>query len=189
MPNNKMHYIITSITLGAIAAASGLAIGLTNLLTREQININEKNKIKAGITAIFGENAEILKEEEIKGWTYTNYVYEVNQKDGEFNTKGYAFRTSGKNAYGKITLLVGFLDGVIPGSNQHALRFTSIYLVTNEQSYASTLEENYVDLVNKQEIDYEVDVNCGATYGAKLVRDMIDEAKMAVKAFYTWEIK
>ena len=56
MPSKK-HYIITAITLSAIAAASGLLIGAANLITRDQIKKNEVKKFNAGIAAIFGEGA------------------------------------------------------------------------------------------------------------------------------------
>ena len=57
MPSKK-HFIITSLTLGAIAAASGLLIGAANLITRDQIKKNEAKKFDSGITAIFGENTK-----------------------------------------------------------------------------------------------------------------------------------
>ena len=51
---SKKHYILTAVTLGAIAAASAALIGLTNLLTKKQIQKNELNSFNAGITALFG---------------------------------------------------------------------------------------------------------------------------------------
>ena len=48
MPDKK-QYIITSLTLGAIAAVSAAIIGLSNLITRDQIKRNEINKINSGI--------------------------------------------------------------------------------------------------------------------------------------------
>ena len=86
------------------------------------------------------------------------------------NNTGYAFRTTGSNMYGKISLLLGF-EGTSYG-------FIGLYVIVNEQTYASTLEEKYLEPVNAGgDIDK---VSCGATYGAKLVRDMINEAKEAI---------
>lgn len=184
MPSNKMHYIITSITLGAIAASSALLISLTNLATRKQIDINEKNKINAGINEIFGENTEISKEYAIKDFKYTNYVYEV-KREGE-SSEMFAFRTSGSNSYGKISLLVGFNYYQIPGGEEFEYVFSSISVIVNEQTYASTLVENYIDPVNDNKRNYE-DVSCGATYGAKLIRDMINEAKEVTKTDFRKE--
>ena len=177
MPNNKMHYIMTSITLGIIAASSGLLIGLTNLATAKQIDINKEKKINAGITAIFGENAEISTRSELKNNKYTNYVYKV-KIEGESINK-IALRTSGSNSYGKITLLIGLAEYTLPDTDITEFVFQSTYVIEDEQTYASTLEDKYIDLINSKDTngrDYK-DVSCGATYGAKLVRDMIDEAK------------
>ena len=74
--------------------------------------------------------------------------------------------------YGKISLIIGF------EAKNHT--FIGLYTVVNEQTYASTLEDNYLIPVNNDEREYS-DVSCGATYGAKLVRDMVDEASSAVK--------
>lgn len=172
MPSKK-HYIITSITLGAIAMASAVLIGVTNLATRNQIKKNEQNKINAGISEIFGKSATISKEFAIKEYKYSNYVYQVKQEEKDNN---YALRTTGSNMYGKVSLIVGFKY------QETEYVFSGLYVVSNEQTYASTLVENYIDPLNKNPKDPERldDVSCGATYGAKLVRDMVNEAKEAV---------
>lgn len=169
MPSKK-HYIITSITLGAIAMASAVLIGVTNLATRNQIKKNEQNKINAGISEIFGKSATISKEFAIKKYKYSNYVYQVKQEENDNN---YALRTTGSNMYGKVSLIVGFKY------QEAEYVFSGLYVVSNEQTYASTLVENYIDPLNKNTRDLD-DVSCGATYGAKLVRDMVNEAKEAV---------
>lgn len=164
---NSKKYIITSLTLGAIAAVSAGLIGLTNLLTNKQIIKNEENKIKAGIAEIFGKNAEVLRQFDINGYKYTNYAYEVT--NDEINTCTYALRTTGSNMYGKISLIVGLKDA------GEGFYFQGLYLITNEQTYASTLVDNYIDPLNDGDRELD-DVSCGATYGAKLVRDMVNEA-------------
>ncbi|MBR0294323.1 MAG: hypothetical protein IJQ67_00195 [Bacilli bacterium] len=165
----KKHYVIVSITLGAIAAISAVLIGVTNLVTKDRIIQNEKNRIAAGIKEIFGNNSLISDEEDLKdnGYAYVNYSYTVKANDEFF---GYALRTTGSNMYGKISLLVGF--GM-------TYSFSGIYVIINEQTYASTLEDNYLIPLNEgsKELD---DVECGATYGAKLVRDMINEASEVI---------
>ena len=169
--SNKKHYVITSITLGAIAAASALLIGGTNLLTRGQIAKNEKNKISSGISEIFGKSASVSSEFEVKDQKYTNYAYEISVGDNP--SKAYAFRTTGSNMYGKISLLIGFYEGSDP-------TFVGLSIITNEQTYATTLVENYIDPLNDGSRDLD-DVSCGATYGAKLVRDMVNDAKEVAK--------
>ena len=167
---SKKHYIITSVTLGLIGAASAALIAVTNVVTRDKIAQNEKNKINAGIVEIFGKSATISEENEISDtYKYIERYYEiVDENDAKM---GYAFRTTGSNMYGKISLIAGF--------SYDAHEFVGIYIVVNEQTYASTLVDNYISPLNtgKKEVD---DVTCGATYGAKLVRDMIQEASEAV---------
>ena len=173
MPNVK-HYVLTSITLGAIALVSAAAIGLTNMFTNKQIAQNEENKTNLAISDIFGEGASIAKESSLadfeieNNYSYVGTVYTVNL--GE-DLLGYGFRTSGSNAYGKIVLIVGFT--VATNS------FKGLYAVVNEQSYASTLVDNYITPLNAGDRNVD-DVSCGATYGAKLVRDMVSEAQDAV---------
>ena len=159
----KKHYVITSITLGLIAAASGALIGLTNLITKDKIAQNEKDKVNAGICEIFGSSAVISSENEVSGYKYTDYLYHVDESS-------LAFRTVGSNSYGKVSLLVGF------NYVEDEYKFAGLYVVVNEQTYASTLVANYLDPVNEGSRDLD-DVSCGATYGAKLVRDMVNEAK------------
>ena len=170
MPNTK-HYIITAVTLGLIGAASAAAIGATNAITRNKIAENEKNKIQSGIAEIFGANSSILEEKELEGEKYTNIVYTVKM-EGVENVQ-YAFRTDGSNMYGKISLLVGFND-----LNQ----FKGMSIIVNEQTYASTLVENYVNPVKTADNkDTAIDaVKCGATYGATLIREMVNDAKSVV---------
>lgn len=164
---SKKHYILTSITLGLIAAASALLIGGSNLLTKARIKQNEQDSIYKGIAYIFSDSAEISFDSEIKNddYKYVEHVYEI--KVNEIDS-GYAFKTTGSNMYGKISLIVGLnLEG----------DFLKMKVITDEQTYASTLEKKYIDPLNNH--DSDVDVSCGATYGAKLVRDMINEAKQA----------
>lgn len=170
MPNAK-KYILTGVILGSIAAVSAGLIAATNLISKDKIRQNEINKINAGISEIFGENSKIKSEKDIKDYKYTVHYYEVVSNKDKF--LGYAFKSEGSNMYGKISLLSGF-DSV-------SHNFMSLSLIVNEQTYASTLVENYIVPLNAGDRKVD-DVSCGATYGAKLVRDMVNEAsKVAEK--------
>lgn len=164
---SKKHYIVTSITLGAIAAVAAGIIGLANLITKDQIAKNEQAKIKAGISEIYGENAEIVSEFAVKDSKYQYTVYGYKIKNDESELDKYAFRTTGSNMYGKVSLLIGVIEKV------DIFDFKCLTIIVNEQTYASTLEDEYIDVINAG--GDRDDVNCGATYGAKLVRDMINE--------------
>ena len=166
MASNMKKYILTALTLGIIAAGSAALIGGVNLLTRNRITQNELNNFNKGIVAIFGDQASVNMQ--YKNGGNGNYVQEwywVHFEDQ--SPSAYVFKTSGSNSYGKVTLLVGFTSSKF---------FTGTYVITNEQTYASTLVDNYLVPVNEGNRDIE-DVSCGATYGAKLVRDMINEAQ------------
>ena len=169
---DKKHYIITSITLGLIGASSALLIGLTNMLTKEPIAANEKNKINAGIYEIFGKSSLVCEEFDYEAdeHKYVKTCYVINNEHDE--KQGLAFRTTGSNLYGKITLIIGF--------DEASHGYKGSYVVVDEQTYASTLEENYIDPLNSGDAVID-DVSCGATYGAKLMRDMVNEAQEAVK--------
>ena len=160
---SKKHYIIVSITLGAIAAASAALIGVTNLVTRNKIAENERKAIAKGLNYIFDGDVEIKEENDLTEYKYVTHYYALGDNKC-------AFRTDGSNMYGKVSLIIGF----------NAEEFVKLYVIKNEQTYASTLVDNYINPLNNDERDYD-DVKCGATYGASLVRDMIDDATKAVK--------
>lgn len=164
---DKKHYIIVSVTLGVIAASAAALIGLTNLITKNRIEENKKIKINNGIAEIFGKEALIQNEYSFENneYQYVNYVYEIQKE----NTIGYAFKTEGSNMYGKISLIVGF---------DNANSFVSLSIVEDEQTYATALEDDYVAPLISGSRDLD-DVSCGATFGAKLVRDMVNDAKKA----------
>lgn len=157
------HYVIVSITLGAIAAASAALIGVTNLVTREKIAENERKAIAKGLNYIFDGEVEVQEQSDLSGYEYVTHYYSLGDDK-------YAFRTDGSNMYGKVSLIIGF-------NNEE---FVKLYVIKNEQTYASTLVDNYINPLNDDKREYD-DVNCGATYGATLVRDMIDDASKAVK--------
>ena len=174
---SKKKYVITAVTLGIIAAASAGLVAGANLLTKEKIKQNEIDKINKGMSDIFGKTQlkyteKSASEAGLSGYKYVSTLYTVKDNTDAF--VGYAIKTSGSNMYGKITLIVGM-------NGQY--EFVKLSVVVNEQTYASTLVDNYINPLNDGgNID---DVNCGATYGAKLVREMVTEATDAASKA-TW---
>ena len=172
---NVKKYLITALTLGAIAMCAGALIGATDLITRDRIAENETKKINASFVEIYGEGTTGTENESFNynEYTYLKSQYEIFSSDGA--SIGMAYRTLGSNAYGKISLIVGFVNG-----SGYRYVYYGISVVINEQSFATTLEDNF--LIPVQNGDREVDdVKCGATYGATLVKNMINEAKEAAK--------
>ena len=175
---NVKKYILTGVILGSIAAISAGVIAATNLITKDRIEKNEIVKLEKGLKEIFADsNASILEDNSIDE-TYTDpgskykvtmsHFYLIENKENK-DFLGYAVRCDGSNDYGKVALIAGF--------EPTELKFKSIYLITNEQSYASTLNKGYIEPV-KNGGDYESEeaIHCGATYGATLVRAMIRAA-------------
>ncbi len=169
MPNKK-HYIITAVTLGAIAATSALLIGVANLVTAKRIEKNAVEKFNKGVASIFGSGALPTVFEDLDENTgYIDKAYTVNNSESVLC--GWAIYTTGSNMYGKISLIAGF--------DYESKVFKGVYLVSNEQTYASTLVDNYINPLNSGTVELD-DVSCGATYGAKLVRDMVNAAQSYV---------
>ena len=171
---NTKKYLITAITLGLIATGSALLIAGTNMITRDKIAANEQKKINEGLASIYDVkvdslNSNLVELPKDKEFTYVSgSYYEVKNESNE--PLGYAFKTNGSNSYGKISLIIGF-------SSDKSCKGLSV--VINEQSFATTLEDNYLTPLSEGKREIE-DVKCGATYGATLVKDMINEAKGAV---------
>ena len=179
MASNIKKYILTSITLGLIAASGALLIAGTNMITKDRIAENEQKSINNGIATIYGAGSVAEEYSLPRGseYTYITKCYKVRSEEDEDYFEGYAFRTDGSNNYGKISLIIGF------GNNKS---YVGLSIIANEQSFASTLKKGYIDLIKdgSQTID-DVSVSCGATYGAKLVRAMVEEAQKATDELLT----
>ena len=171
---NAKKYILTGVVLGSIAAVAAGLVAVTNLLTEKKIAQNEANAISKGISSIFGES-EIKDEGKVSDQNYVTYFYQVDYKKSDLEMHGYAFKCEGSNMYGKISLIAGF---------DSSSNFMSLYLVKNEQTYASTLVDKYVVPLNEGNAKLE-DVKCGATYGATTVKEMVEEAKEVSKDFWS----
>ena len=175
MPSNMKKYVLTAVTLGLIAAGGALLIAGTNMLTRDTIEANKTKTINNGLAAIY--DVESLKTDTANLPEDKKFDYVINEyyvvKDEADAPLGYAFKTEGSNSYGKVSLIVGFNASYV---------YKGVAVVENGQSFASTLKKKYLDpLVKEGKTVDEVDVSCGATYGAKLVRSMVNSATEAAE--------
>ena len=165
--SNMKKYLITAMTLGIIAMSAGALIGATNLITKDSIAKNEQEKINKSFRTIFDDdNAYSSKDEDCEIET-VKHIYYISALDTPI---GYALRTTDSNSYGKISLIVGF---------DKAGTFKDIYVITNEQT-STDLQDFYIAEINKNHSYIDVSVSCGATFGAKTTRGMIDDAKQVV---------
>ena len=189
-------YLKVSLTLATIASGSALLIGLMNLATVNPIKTNKENKIKDGISALcpgYHLQSQITFVDTKEGEKYYKPEYDGNkyphlknayrltlpQWQVTFSTPEkektkYVYSTTGKNAYGQVDLLVLVAGGEVE----------KMLVVTNTESYGPTLEDNYINKYNNGYLTDLADVKCGATYGAKTVKEQCDDAVAHWTAFY-----
>ena len=160
-----MKYFKTALVLCLICGICALLIASINLLTAPII---ENNKIKTQDKAC----SEIYPNMNYEEVELNNASSEIEKKwiakDGD-TLKGYIYSVSGKNSYGNISLLVGInTDGSVE----------RVVLTTNTQSYARVVKNHVADVYNNGHVTSldDVDVKCGATYGATLVKELIQVA-------------
>lgn len=104
--------------------------------------------------------------------SYLKKIWAVQNGDA---LDGYAYLAEGGNRFGDIKLIAGFncdASGTVKG----------IFLVENGQSHAGDVDDwvGQTDFTDPS----AVDVQCGATYGAKLIQDMLLEAQADYLANY-----
>ena len=178
-----MKYFKVASVLALIALVCSAIIASINLATSPIIAKNNEKTEEQTIQKIFKnydkEKSSIVdaKDEAI--------TKKIIAKDKDGNELGYVYNVTGKNAYGTITIVVAIKDDML----------YQVELMTNEQSFASTVEAhmraNYpssekssIELGFAPEASAKVnpidtttlkgvDVNCGATYGAKLIKELI----------------
>lgn len=179
-----MKYLKISAVLASIALVCSIILAAMNLMTSPIISKNKEQTELQTIQKIFSEyNQEKSSVVESDNEAIIKKILAAD-KDG--NALGYIYNVSGKNAYGTISLMVAIKDGSL----------YQVEFVTNEQSFASTVESHLhssypasdkksielgfssnassdkVGSLTEEEVD-DVDVKCGATYGAKLIKELI----------------
>lgn len=166
---NLKHAFLVAGILSAIAGGSALLISGVNLLTGPAIAKNASLTEQQALTRVFGDNAvfgepvEVNKGSILKYWPAT---------DG--NKEGRVYSLSGSNSYGTVSLSVGIYSDYSLGN---------MIISENTESYGQTLEDNYVGVyqhVSDKEGALEA-TKCGATFGAELIRGMVEEARAHYK--------
>ena len=156
--------------LAILTGVLGLAIAGGDLITRDIIVNNKTKKEEAGVTYLFGQDVTYDPFVEIRDADYPTLTKYCTVNDGDAEV-GRVYASNGANAYGEVALLIAIYADTFALGN--------VYTITNTESYAATLEDGYLlpyqQSDNKEAAVYEV--SCGATYGAKLCRDMILSAQ------------
>lgn len=182
------HYFLVGGILCAIGGLSALLIGLTNMLTSGPIQKHEKEKEELALKEVFIDEegnlpvdlvaGEKMSIDESAGSKFDRLLCYWNpkssQEDASTDKKyGYVFKAEGadKNNYGTITLLVAI-------NNDYSIGKISI--IKNTESYANTVQKDYVNPYNKGDITLN-DTTCGATFGATVIKEMATSASIYAK--------
>lgn len=169
--------------LAGIALICSLLIALINMLTYDTIKNNNLEKELNTIQTIF---SDYDSSKSIEYESDNQYIEKkIKAVDSNDNTLGYLYTVSGKNAYGNISLMVAVVDEML----------YQVEFLENNQSFASTvydyLKTSYpsstdtavhigaynsndflIDSLSLSDVE-QIDVSCGATYGATLIKNLI----------------
>lgn len=154
-------------TLCLISGISATLIGVVNMFASNVISSNNEKKEKEALKEVFPlEN--IGKGVEVNDDLYIKKYWTVSGEN-----EGRAYKCEGKNGYGSISLLIGIYSDFSLGR----LSITNL-----EQSYGQTLKDNYISIYGEASNGSEREtalenVNCGATYGATLIKNMVKQAQ------------
>ncbi len=153
--------------LAGLCGALGLLIAGAELITRPAIEANRAKKQRDGLAKVFpsaqiGEGVDISSEGQPKLQKY----WTVTLSDGE---EARIYSASDRNAYGDVSLLIG----IYGPSKGYALG--NVVTLLNTESYGNVIQEKYLDAYNASEEKEGavLEVRVGATFGAKMCRDMI----------------
>lgn len=154
------------LVLGCISSISALLISGIFILTSKTIEENEQQAEIDGLNNIYeGATFEKLEDYTFEDDSPLIYVYKATMNS---STVGFVYKGTGSNAYGHITLLTGINNDTL-GSVE------DVYLLENDQSYASTIDKwvSDTDFSDPENID----VHCGATKGATVIQDIVVSAR------------
>ncbi len=161
--------LMISLVLTVICLVCAFGIGYFNTITSPIIAENTAKTEAKLCSKIFSEY------DSLKSTTYTEFenssiLKKVEARDASSNELGYIYTVSGKNDYGTITLLVGI-------DNNKEL--VSVEFLENGQSFSKIVKEyvktNYVGGLTQAQVT-TLDTSCGATYGAKLTKNLVNIA-------------
>ena len=183
-------YLKISVILASIALVCALILASLNMLTSPIIAKNDEKKETETIQAIYENYDSAKSKEESTDGLNSAITKKITAKDSSDKVLGTLYTVTGKNAYGTITLMVA----ISTENTVHQVEF-----LENGQSFASTVnshvkssysssEEKVYELnpysekssdkvgdLTQDQVE-KIDVKCGATYGATLVKELVNIA-------------
>lgn len=159
------QYLKVALVLTLITSICAVMIALLNRVTEPIIEKNAYDKEQATLSVMFSD-ATFEESEFVKDYSEIEKKFIAKSKADEA-TIGYVYIVSGKNAYGTIRLMVAV-------KHDKAIK---VEVMDNTESFKKNVNTFIEDKVKASELDSaqveELDVKCGATYGAKLVQNLI----------------
>ena len=156
-----------AVILMVIAAICGLAVSGMNMITAPIIEENQAIKEAKICQLIFADYDKDKSEKTTEGLSNEAIVKRVEARNASGKLLGYIYTVNGSNSYGAISLLVGIdTDG----------KLVSAEFLQNGQSYGKQVEahvnSSYNSGLTLEDIS-NIDTKCGATFGAKTVKELV----------------
>ena len=184
------NYLKISVILGSIALVCAIILAGLNMLTSPVIAQNDAKKETETIQAIYSAYDSEKSQDVSNTVSNSSITKKIIAKNSAGEVLGTLYIVTGKNAYGVITLMVA----IAPNNSVHQVEF-----LENGQSFAGTVNSHVKSNYNSSKEDvYElnpysskedvtigdlsetevsaIDVKCGATFGATLVKELVNIA-------------
>ena len=159
------NYLKVALVLMMITSICAVLIALLNMWTAPIIEKNAYEKEQATLSVMY-DNAVFTETEYDESYSEIEKKFIAKEKNSE-NVLGYVYIVSGKNAYGMIRLMVKV-------ENNKAVK---IEVMDNTESFKKKVNDFINANVKANDLDIDstnnLDVKCGATYGAKLVQNLV----------------
>lgn len=166
---DKKHIAAVGGILCAIGGIAALCITLANMVSAPIIAKNEAEAIQNALGNIYDGKYYDDEATPVKGHDYIEQYWVVYKDEAKTDSFGYVFQGSGTNSYGDITLCVGIDNEGTVGKFE---------TTKNTESFRSKLIAKYIDPYNADPSTANLDnVKCGATYGAKLIKSIVEDAQ------------
>ena len=159
------QYLKVALVLTLIASICAVLIALLNLVTAPIIEKNAYEKEQNTLSVMF-DNAKFEETNYDENYQEIEKKFIAKSKDDD-SFLGYVYIVSGKNAYGMVRLMVAVKDG----------KAIKVDVMDNTESFKKNVNTFIAEKVQANELTItdtdNLDVKCGATYGAKLVQSLL----------------
>ena len=158
------QYLKVALVLFLITSICAVLIALLNMVTAPIIEKNAYEKEQNTLSVMFSDATFTEVEKCAYPEIEKKFIAKSKADDSEL---GFVYIVSGKNAYGMIRLMVAVKDA----------KAIKVEVMDNTESFKKVVNTFISEKVQSSSLSKEdtdnLDVKCGATYGAKLVQSLI----------------